>query len=480
MPLNVVLFNPDEWRAGCAGCCGDPVVRTPHLDRLAAEGVRFDQCHAQHPVCTPSRTSLMTGWYPHVHGHRTLWHMLRPDEPNLLRSLTRAGYDVRWYGKNDLLAPESFAGSVTEAVDYRGTGHSDVNPWSRNDPRYYSFLYEPGGDPRDTGDFANLSAGLAFLRAPHDRPFCLYLPLGLPHPPYTAPQPFHSMYDPRELPPLRPPREAGFPRFYTAIRESRRLGDVGDDVFQRIRAIYLGMVSFSDWLLGELLQTLDETGLAETTAVFVYSDHGDWAGDYGLVEKWPSALDDAMTRVPFVARVPGGVRGHVVCDVTELFDLTPTVLELVGVQAEHTHFARSLVPQLHGAAGEPARAAFAEGGYDPHEPRCFEGHEGGEQFLRDPSHIYWPKANLQQRDAFSVCRSTMLRTATHKLIRRPLDVSELYDLRADPMELHNLYDAPDYASTRRDLEARLLAWYIHTADVTPWREDPRVMPVMVG
>src|SRR5579859_4483117 len=142
MPPNIVLFNPDEWRADCAGCYGDPIVRTPNLDRLASEGVCFDQCHAQHPVCSPSRCAFVTGWYPHVRGHRTLWHLLRPDEPNLFRYLTEAGYDVRWYGKNDLLAPESFGGSVTEAGD-RGRRGSLSSPWPTDDPRYYSFLFNP-------------------------------------------------------------------------------------------------------------------------------------------------------------------------------------------------------------------------------------------------------------------------------------------------------------------------------------------------
>lgn len=199
----------------------------------------------------------------------------------------------------------------------------------------------------------------------------------------------------------------------------------------------------------------------------------DVAGDYGLVEKWPSALDDTITRVPLVIRAPGGARGHIVREVVELFDIMPTVLELAGLTAGHTHFARSLVPHLAGAAGDPTRAAFAEGGYDPHEPHCFEGHAGDDQFLRDPSHIYYPKAALQQRDPLSVCRATMIRTASHKLVRRPLDRSELYDLRADPWELHNLYDDPAAAPTRQALETRLLDWHIQTADVTPFDEDPR-------
>lgn len=149
--------------------------------------------------------------------------------------------------------------------------------------------------------------------------------------------------------------------------------------------------------------------------------------------------------MPFVVRLPRGARGHVVPELVELFDLAPTVLELAGIEARHTQFGRSLVPQLRGATRDPGRAAFAEGGYDPHEPHCFEGHVGGDQFLRDPSHIYWPKANLQQTAPLSVCRAAMIRTRDHKLVRRPLERSELYDLRADPQELRNVYDDPRYA-----------------------------------
>jgi arylsulfatase A-like enzyme len=142
--------------------------------------VRFDQCHTQHPVCSPSRAAFMTGLYPHVRGHRTLWHLLRPDEPNLLRYLTEAGYDVRWYGKNDLLSQESIAASATEASALSGE-HFGPNPWPREDPRYFSFLYGSGGDPRAHVDYRRVEAGLRFLRGAHERPFCLYLPIGMPH-----------------------------------------------------------------------------------------------------------------------------------------------------------------------------------------------------------------------------------------------------------------------------------------------------------
>lgn len=102
---NFVLFMPETLRAESIACYGHPLVRTPNLDRLAGQGVRFTQCHVQNTVCGPSRCSLMTGWPVHVRGHRSLYYFLHPDEPNLFRYLREKGYDVYWYGKNDLLPP---------------------------------------------------------------------------------------------------------------------------------------------------------------------------------------------------------------------------------------------------------------------------------------------------------------------------------------------------------------------------------------
>src|SRR3989442_1583205 len=297
-------------------------------------------------------------------------------------------------------------------------------------------------------------------------------PVGIPPGRYWAPAGCPAPSAPAALPPPGP-RAAGKPSFQARIRATRRLDELGEPVFRQIRAVYLGMISYADFLLGELLRTLDETGLSESTVVIVFSDHGDWAGDYGLVEKWPSALDDAITRVPFVVRAPGGARGQVVPELIELFDLAPTVLELAGIEPRHTMLARSLAPQIAGAPGDPTRAAFAEGGYDPHELHCFEGHPGGDQLARDPGHIYYPKARLQQDEPLTVCRAAMVRTASHKLIRRPLERSELYDLRADPGEMRNRHGEPEYADVQRELELRPLDWDVPTADVTPREEDRR-------
>ena len=478
--MNFVIFIPDEMRAESVSCYGHPLVRMPNYDRLAEEGVRFDQCHAQHPVCSPSRPSLMTGWYPHVAGHRTLWYLLRPHEPSLFRYLREAGYHIEWHGKNDLYAPEYFS----LAVDHYDYGKSPGRILRRNlykldDAAYYSFLFEPfPGKPEDTLDMGCVRAGIDFLRSrsARDKPFVLYLPTILPHPPYSAPQPYHDMYEIEDLPPLRPPDLPGKPDYHQLIRRYRRLDRLPEEHFAKIQAVYLGMCSYVDWILGQLLDALDETGLAEETTVIVCADHGDWAGDYGLVEKWPSALDDTITRVPLLIRAPGNAAGHTVEEQVELFDIMPTVLGLASVEAQHTHFAHSLESQLHGEPGDPGRAVYAEGGYDAHQPHCFEGRWGEYGIPRSARHIYWPKGLQQQEHPESVCRATMIRTLEHKLVRRPGGVSELYDLNNDPRELQNVYDDPRFAEARTELEYRMIDWYIHTSDVTPWDEDPRGLP----
>jgi arylsulfatase A-like enzyme len=469
---NFVFFMPDELRAESLACYGHPLVKTPNFDRLAAEGVRFDQCHVQNIVCGPSRCSLMTGWPVHVRGHRSLYYGLHPDEPNLLRYLKEDGYNVYFFGKNDLLSPDSFALSVTEWQSKTGDRRAYQNPHKPDDPLYYSFLFDKLPDRRTTSDYENLQLAIEVLKRPSDKPFCIYLPLIWPHPPFTAPADFYDMYKAQDLPPLRPPGLPRKPDFHQALRQAMRLDKLSDNDFRKIQAVYLGMVSYSDWLLGELMQTLEQTGHVNDTALFTFADHGEWAGDFGLVEKWPSAMEDTLTHIPLIARVPGSIKGHVSKEIVELFDVMATCLELAGIEARHTHFARTLSPQLHGEPGDAQRAAFCEGGYNVYEPQCFEPL----QDFTSPENIYYPKVSLQNKHPETVTRTTMIRTSDKKLILRPDGQSELYDLAKDPRELHNIYGERSYASAQSQLEARLLNWYIRTSDVAPRQRDPRGFP----
>ena len=469
---NIILFMADELRAESIAGYGHPLVKTPHMDRLAAQGTRFAQCHVQNTVCEPSRCSFLTGWPVHVRGHRSLYYGLHPDEPNLFRYLKEAGYDVFWYGKNDLLSPDSFASSVTHAEAGPPAGMFTKNIYPLDNPRYYAFLYEKSGDRRATGDYADIQSAIKILSAKQSKPFCIFLPLLYPHPPYSAPADFHNMYRPQDLAALRPinlPRQA---RYHAALRKIMRLDQLSDDVFRQVHAVYLGQVSYTDWLLGEMLDAIEKTGHNDDTALFFFSDHGDFAGDYGLVEKWPNAMPDVLTRIPLLARIPGGAKNHVVKEQVELFDVMASCLDLTGIPARHTHFARSLVPQLNGEPGDPARAVFCEGGYNKNEPQCFEPID--ESVI--PSNLYYPKRTLQNQQPETITRTSMIRTANHKLIYRPDDQSELYDLIKDPRELHNLYNQSGHAKVQGQLFAQLMDWYVRTCDVAPKQTDPRGFP----
>ncbi len=473
---NLILFIPDEMRADALACYGNQVCRTPNLDRLAAEGTRFSQCYVQYPVCGASRCSLLTGWPTSVRGHRSLYYFLRPDEPNLFRYLKQNGYEVFLYGKNDALSAQVCYQSLTEwnypplEKPVTGKGFPWNPPWKIDDPHYYSFLYKEGGDRRETPDYGHLQMAIRILeRTQTDRPFCIFLPLLFPHPPYRAPEGFHNLYKPADLPPLRPIGLPRRPSFHAAIRSAYNLNSLPESLFRQIRAVYLGMVSYSDWLLGELLEAVERTGHVKDTAIFVSSDHGDYSGDYGLVEKWPSGLEDVLTHVPMIARVPGGARNHVSENMVELFDMMATCLDLAGVEAQHTHFARSLMPQIRGGSGDADRAAFCEGGYNTYEPQCFEP-------PMEPGNIYYPKTHLQLTQPQTITRSAMVRTHTHKLILRPGGQSELYAYRQDPQELHNLYGESSAARAQDELMHRLAAWYLNTTGIAPFDKDQRNFP----
>lgn len=466
--MNIVYFNPDQMRADFLSCYGNRVARTPHLDSLAGAGVRFEQCHVQHTVCTPSRCSFMTGWYPHVRGHRTLWYPLQPDEPNTLKYLKSAGYEVHWIGKNDLLAQRAFEDSVSALHFPQGGDSISLTALDEGSPGYRSFLYPPLEG--HNGDWYKVDEAIRFLesRKPSDPPFFLYLPIQFPHCPFTCPEPWYSMYDPDSLAPTRPEELPNKPVFHRLLREYRRLDSLDSQVLRKARAVYMGMISYVDEMVGRLVDAVRRLSLWDETAFFFFSDHGEWGGDYGLIEKWHGGLDDCLTHVPMIVRTPDCTPGHTVAEPIECFDIMPTTLELAGLEARHTHFGRSMVDQLHGADGDLTRAVFAEGGYDPNERHCYEGVEGW-----DSGNVYYPKGLLQQEHPESSVRATMIRTRDFKLIHRPNEVCELYDLAADPEETANRYDDSTYGSVRAALERRLLDWYVHTSDVVPHERQLR-------
>lgn len=466
---NLILFFTDEMRADALGCYGNPVVKTPTIDALARQGARFENCHVQFPVCGASRCSLLTGWPASQRGHRSLYYFLRPDEPNMFRYLKDGGYDVFWFGKNDALAQQTFYDSLTDWYDPPG-GEGGAFRGGPPPTGPVTMQFPSVADRRSLPDYAVLQRAIKVLeRRQADRPFCIFLALVQPHPPYSAPADFANLYKAADLPPLAPPGLPKKPSYHKAIREAYGLTQVSDAQFRQIRATYYAQVSYSDWLLGELMEAMQRTGRDRDTALIFASDHGDYAGDYGLVEKWPGALESCLTHVPLIAKVPGGAPGVTAPDMVELYDIMATFLELGAIKAKHTHFACSLLPQIHGGRGDPNRAAFTEAGYNVYEPQSFEPPgEGGP--------LYRKKHDVQNDQPETVSRCASIRTRQYSYISRPGGQSELYDRSKDPLETANLIDDRAHQAVRDDLKQRLLNWYIDTTGVPPMDKDPRDVP----
>ncbi len=483
---NVVIFNPDQFRADAVAHLGNPASSTPVLDRLAREdAVSFRLAFCQNPVCTPSRCSYMTGWYPHVRGHRTMFHMLRPDEPILLEGLMRAGYRVWWGGKNDL-APGQLGWSrccherALRRPGLRPNLHAEQG-W-RGEPggdNWYSFfagrLETAPGEPYRDGDWDVVEQAADWIRGyRREEPFCLFLSLGAPHPPYGVEEPWYGAVD-RSRVPARVPTPAAWERLPSIMRglvEGQGLMKWSEERWTDLRATYLGMCSRVDSLLGLVIDALKRRGVYDDTALFFFSDHGDYTGDYGIVEKTQNTFQDCLSRVPFVIKPPRGLpaRPRVSEALVELIDFSATVEAIAGLTPGHTHFGRSLLPVLAGDTDEHRDAVFCEGGRLRGERHCMELESIEHQH---PEGLYYPRLRLQRGEGPEHTKAVMCRTRRHKLVMRLYERDELYDLDADPAELDNRVDDSALSAVHRALVERVARFYLETADVVPHDIDDR-------
>jgi arylsulfatase A-like enzyme len=486
---HIVIFNPDQWRGDVLGHMGNPAAVTPNLDRaVQTDMVSFRHAFCQNPVCTPSRCSFMTGWYPHTRGHRTMFHMLQPDEPMLLKTLKDAGYFVWWGGKNDVVPAQNGYDTYCD-VKYEPSANPErplranlhvADEW-RGEPgsdTYYSF-YAGKLDKADgeayvyDHDWAMAEGAVEMIRnAPEDQPLCIYLPLSYPHPPYGVEDPWYSQIDRSRLPARLPAPEdwSGKPSLLKGIYENQNMMGWSEERWTDLRATYYGMCARVDAQFGMILDALREAGKYDDTAVF-FSDHGDFTGDYGLVEKTQNTFEDCLTRVPFVIKPPKqfpvqpGIRDELV----ELIDFPATVEAITGIAPQHTHFGRSLLPLVAGEPEAGRDAVFCEGG------RLYGERQAMELESRNiPESHYWPRLVWQQQDAGPEhTKAIMCRTRTHKYVYRLYEQDELYDLVADPGEQHNRIDDPAYATVKSELQARLFRFMVETADYVPWKTDKR-------
>ncbi len=446
---NVLLIYTDDHGQWAVGAYGNKEIRTPHMDRLAAQGMRFTQGFTK-PVCSPSRAMVLTGQYSHRLGipdyipYGNPVHVdngLPAGTPTIASLLKSAGYTTglvgKWHlGYGEKYYPQRFGFDHAEAYRYIAPGmrykHGGKIPYLvagqgverfRNDPQHTDILAD---------------RAINFLRANRRKPFFLFLSIYLPHLPWQ----FVPEQDlaPYENAPLTVPDISGFPDV-----------TMDEEELLRLMRLYYANITCADRNMGRVFEALEELGLAENTVVLFIGDNGFNVGQHGLLGKGnarilgtndrrPNMFDHSVL-VPFIVRWPGVVKpGTSNAALVSTIDILPTLMDITGAEAgtKLRLDGRSLLPLLKGHADAPWRDAWCDT-YDM-------------TYLRE-SHM------------------RMIRTDQWKLVLhvdedgpRPAGKGrhELFDLRKDPEELDNLYGQASAKKERLQLEKRLQAWMRET------------------
>jgi len=465
---NILLFMPDQLRADSVAACGNDVVQTPAIDELAAHGVRFANAYSQHSVCAQSRISMFTGWYPHVAGHRTLEHLLAPYEPNLFSRLREGGYHVALAGaRGDMFAPGVTRASCdrfgfTEPPNAHDLARWHSSPFEPGSKWYDAFYSGPLDGELFDFDAATVRTAVDWLTEGLPEPWCLFIALMFPHPPFAVERRWYDMYDGVAVPEPVPVSSDGKPGFYREIHKRYGLGRLSPEDWAEITRTYYAMVTRVDDQLRQVLDALHDAGHAERTISFFFTDHGEYLGDFGLIEKWPSGLDDVLVRNPLIVHDPTRSAG-VATSFAEMIDLTATIEDLAALDPR-PHFGRSLRAVLDDPSTLHRDAAFSEGGFLLREEPMLEDGDVGQ---------YRHKQAIQHECTELVGRAVAVRTDAWCYVERLYEPPELYDRVRDPRETTNLAGLPEFQAAERDMRERIFHWLFETSDVLPARRDPR-------
>ncbi len=496
---NLVYIFTDQQRADTMAAYGNDWIQTPNLDRLADESFVFESTYVSSPICTPSRSTQMTGLWPHTNGCIKN-NIPLPDDVDTLADFFPDGYHTAYYGKWHL---------GDEVIKRRGWDewHSIEDQYRvwHTKPEYDEVLsdyhhylvglgYEPDKEVRGKKVFSRpFAASLPeehtkgtylgdrvgeFIGHNKDRPFAICVNFLEPHPPYVGP--LDDLYDPDELPEspvfmVDPPENAaGMHRLMaeaqkTASDPPSGIGAPSDtdsselfgrdlppeevagegpasnseEDFRRVQASYYGLVTLMDRAVGRILNAIDDAGIADRTIVVFTSEHGDQMGEHNIFQK--VVMYEQSVKVPFLLRVPwlddrniSGPYSHI--------DTIPTLLDLMGLD---------IPGHLQGAS----RAELLRAGGSLEDNDVF---------------IDWNGRSIDQK--FPLSELERMREIPHrgvidgdgwKLNLSVGDQCELYDLNSDPYEQVNLYDDPAYSDRIVEMARKIRRWQIDTGDTVP-------------
>jgi len=461
---NLILFLPDQQRADTLACYGGVKVHAPNLNKLVSESVVFERTYVTHPVCTPSRSSLMTGTWPHING---CTHNSVPLDrrfrvfPELMQDQDyRTAYIGKWHLGEDGPAVRGFEHYVS----------------TDGDGDYSNFLISRGIAPdKSNGRFSevavsNLPIELSrpkflekhacdFIEKHQRDPFILVVAFVEPHSPYNGPLNDVNPIEEIELGVTAThPESEDIPLRYRLMREWQQAEALLDrkrlpiqlffgitpDENRSIKQRYLGLVTLVDQSIGAILGCLDQCGLTDDTIVVHTSDHGDSLGAHHLFGK--ETMFEEAARVPWLIRLPGQTRQKMISHPVSHIDFVPTLLDLLG-QSNHPQCAgHSLLPLVHETASP--RNVFLE--WAPNRTKVKKGSR-------------LARRRIIKRAVEESTRSVVSPDGW-KLCLRDKDSNELYNLKDDPFETRNLYSDKQCASVISSLACEVYHWQEATND----------------
>ena len=454
MKPNILLLITDQQRWDAMGCSGG-WVQTPHLDRIASEGVRFTNCVTTSPVCIPTRLSLATGLYPHNTGvWNNMGHTMSADTPTWMQAVQTAGYRTSLFGKTHL---HPHHGDLRDREDLmHAYGLDDVNEIggpraSARVKSYMTDMWEEKGlwdgyradyserfsnkpyivrpSPLGLENYADVYVGQQAKQYIHNydrtEPWCCWVSFGGPHEPWDTPEPYASMYDPNAMPPPIQRPETGDRPLGNLDSKMRQMnpkfeeGEVG-----RLRADYAGNVTLIDAQIGEILEVIQQRGELDNTVIIHSSDHGEMNGDYGLIYK--NTFLNGAVRVPLIVRTPETASkntSEITCDSpAEWIDIGPTLVEYAGGEMKHRQFGKSLRPVLDNPTSTHRDYAISE--------------LSGEIMLLNQE---WKIALNQEGECYL-----------------------LFDVKNDPDEINNLAGLPEMKELETELRLQVLEHLFNT------------------
>lgn len=436
--LNVLFIATDDWRPEIA-CYGVAGIKTPNVDKLALQGVRFDKAYCQFPLCNPSRSSMLTGRYPTTTGvldNTVAFRDAHPDWVTLPQHFKNHGYVTARTGKiyhggiDDPLAwgevNDGNQAAAAKAAE-KAKENAPKTPAKKKgqDPALSDRIVALDGDGESHNDYHSAARGIAFLEKYKSQPFFIAVGFSKPHSPPTAPQKFLDMYDPKDiaLPPdfaAHPTVPEGFPQASVPMRNGDLFigRDASPEAAREMIRAYRASASWADWNIGRVLDALDRLQLADKTIVVFFGDHGYHLGEKG---KWSkhNSLFEVATRVPLVVRVPGAAKGQTCAHPVQLLDVYPTLAELCGIPAAGVqgHSFATLLRDPRSSWTHPAISVCRNNG----------------AFGRSIRTERWRYSDWDSGDAGEV----------------------LFDHTNDPHELKNLAADPAHAKTVAELKSQL-------------------------